>query len=139
MTTDNALADLDVSPSETFQLRRGGVLALTADHCYVVREGEDPITFAFEDLVEVRYSSLDWFITVTSLVLVGFGLYSTNQNVLGGLAFAAAGVASLYLTYRKRGKITFKISGRGTPLNVYPEQSGAAYESLDPLVTEDDD
>lgn len=139
MTSDNALAGTDVQPSATFALRDDGVLALTDDAVYVTSPGEDTSTFSFEDVVEVRYSSYDWFIAVTSLALVGFGLYSTTEHFLGGLAFAAAGVVSLYFVHRKRGKLTFKVTGRAKPLNVYPEDPQAAYDALDPLVEREQD
>lgn len=130
MTTTDLRSELDVDPDEAFALRRGGVLALTPDRLYVVRDGEDGVRFDVEDVVSVKYDSMDWFLAVLSVALVGFGVYSTTQHVLGGIAFALAGVVSLYVTYRKRGKLSFQVSGRTDPLIVFPERPRRVYETL---------
>lgn len=136
MTTDNALDDVDAAAAETFALRRGDAFALTADHIYVVVDDGEPIRIAFEDVVEVEYNAFDWFLAVLSVGLVVFGGYSTTEHVLGGVAFAGIGVASLFLTYRKRGKLSFKVTGRTKPLTVFPEHPDAAYEALRPHLSE---
>ncbi|WP_157231398.1 hypothetical protein [Halostagnicola larsenii] len=134
MSTENAPDGVDAT--KTFALRRGNALTLADDHVYVDRGDDTPIRFAFEDIVEVQYDSFDWFLAVLSVILVLFGGYSTTENVLGGLGFAAAGVGSFYLTYRKRGKLSFNVTGRSKPLIVYPEHSEAAYEAFRPHMSE---
>ena len=136
--TDGALADVDEYISESYALRRtGGSLGLGTENLYVARDGEETIRVALDNIVEVQYDSFDWFLTIVSVALVGFGAYSTRQNLLGGVAFAVAGVVSLYLTYRKRGKLSFKVSGRAKPLDVYPERPEAAYEALRPFMADE--
>jgi hypothetical protein len=136
VTTDNALDDVDAAAAETFALRRGDAFALTADHVYVVRGDGEPIRIAVEDIVEVEYNAFDWFLAVLSVGLIVFGGYSTTEHVLGGVAFAVIGVVSLFLTYRKRGKLSFKVTGRTKPLTVFPERPDAAYEALRPHLSE---
>ncbi|MFB6073006.1 MAG: hypothetical protein ABEJ88_08560 [Halobacterium sp.] len=127
-------ADRRADASETFALRRGGRLALGDDGIYLDRPDEETVRVDAEHVVEVQYENFDYFLGLLSLSLVAFGLYSTTKHVLGGLAFAAAGVGSFYLTYRKRGKLTFMVSGRAKPLVVHPEHPEAAYEALRPLM-----
>lgn len=130
------LADVNEPVDETFDLRRGGVFALGTDHVFVVR-GDDTVRVELGDILEIQHNSFDWFLGVISLVLVAFGLYSTTEHVLGGLAFAAAGAVSFYVTYRKRGRLTFKVVGRAKPLDLYPKYPEAVYEALRPLMAEE--
>lgn len=133
--TDGALADVREHISESYALRRsGGTLALGTENIYVARDGGETIRIAIDNVVEVEYDSIDWFLAIVSAALVVFGLYSTLGNPLGGGAFAVAGLASLYLTYRKRGKLSFKVTGRAKPLDIYPERPDAAYEALRPFM-----
>lgn len=136
MTDTHARAGHD-TPSESFALRRGGSLTLTPDGIYVDRPDEDTIRVDHGNVIEIQYESVDWFVAILSVVLVGFGLYSTPRDVLLGLAFAAAGAVSLYLTYRKRDKLSFKVSGRAKPLLVYPENAERVYRTLGALVAEE--
>lgn len=134
MNTDDVLTEIDEDIVEKYPLRNGGTLACGNDALYVLRDDEDAIRVSTDDIVEVQYDDIDWFLVILSLALAGFGLYSTGRDVLLGLGFAAAGVVSLYLTYRKRAKLTFKVSGRPKPLDVYPEGGRKTYEALDPFV-----
>lgn len=124
-------------PSETFALRREDSITLTEDGVYVDRADGETVFAALDDVVEIQHESVDWFIAILSVCLLGFGLYSTTEHVLGGLGFAAAGVASLYLVYRKRGAISFKVTNRPKPLTVYPEHPERVYRALGALMDED--
>lgn len=135
--TDSSSPPERNGPSETFALRREDSITLTEDGVYVDRADGETVFAALEDVVEIQHESVDWFIAILSVCLLGFGLYSTTQHLLGGLAFAGIGVASLYLTYRKRGKLSFKIADRPKPLTVYPEQPERVYRALGALVDED--
>lgn len=135
MTDDhNRFDDVDERIIETYSLRSGGTLACGEDALYVLRSGEDTIQIFLENIYEVQYDEFDWFLGLVSLTLVGFGIYSTSRDVLLGLGFAAAGAGSFYLTYRKRNKISFRVSGRSKPLDIYPESGKTTYEGLRPLI-----
>ncbi|WP_232685938.1 hypothetical protein [Halobacterium zhouii] len=136
MAPTDALADANERPSETFPLRGGGSLALTSERLYVDRSEEETVFVDFEDVVEVVHDEFDYFVGVMSAGLVAFGLFSTTRNVFGGLALAAAGAGSLYLTYRKRGELTVTVSNRPRPLTVYPENPEDVYEALGPHMAE---
>lgn len=131
--SDAAFADIEPDIAVSFALRGGGHLGLGEDAVYVARDDET-LRVDAGDIVEVQQNDVDWFHAILSVVLVGFGLWATTRNVLGGLAFSAAGVASLYVTYRKRGTLTFQVQGRAKPLKLYPERSEEAYEALRPLM-----
>lgn len=106
-------------------LRSDGVVGFTDERLLVCRD--DVTSVDLESVHSVEYEDFDWFVGVLSAGLVAFGLYSTRMNLLAGLFFAAAGVASLYISYRKRGKATVKVRGRAKPLVVYPEDGSEFY------------
>lgn len=106
-------------------LKSGGVVGFTDERLLVAR---DEITNVdLESVHSVEFEDFDWFTGVLSAGLVAFGLYSTTRNVLAGLLFALAGVGSLYLSYRKRGKASVHVRGRAKPLVLYPEDGEAFY------------
>lgn len=116
---------------ERLALRTGGTVALTDDRVLVDAEGS-VTAVALDDVAEVTVEDLDWFLAVLSALLVGYGLYSIPRSAALGVAFAAFGAASLYWTYRKRGKVRIKVTGRAKPLSVFPadtEAFSAAFES----------
>jgi len=110
--------------------RRGGVVGLTDERLVIVSEDEVTVV-PFENVDEATVQSFDWFLGLMSVLLVGFGVYSTRMNVLAGLAFAVAGLASLYLTYRKRGRVRIRLHTRAKPVTVYLSETDsfeAAFE-----------
>ena len=113
-----ALED-DERVRERFPLRTGGSVALTDDRLLVAAD-DSVIRVDFDEIAEITVEDFDWFLVVLSVALVGWGLYSTDRSVGIGLAFAALGAVSLYWTYRKRGKVRFKVVGRPKPLSVFP-------------------
>lgn len=100
-------------------LRAGGSVGFTDERLLV--EGDELTSVDLASVHSVEFEDFDWFVGVLSIGLVGFGLYSTTMNLLAGVAFALAGVGSLYLSYRKRGKATIKVRGRAKPLVLYPD------------------
>ncbi|MFC4451770.1 hypothetical protein [Halorussus aquaticus] len=128
------------SVRERLALRTGGSVALTDDHLFVVTadsSGDDEVTkIALDDVAEVTVEDFDHFLAVLSVVLVGWGLYSTRRNAALGLAFAAFGAVSLYWTYRKRGKARIKVLNRPKPVSVFPADTAAFYDALEPLMAE---
>lgn len=127
-TTDEH--DIDESVEYQTSLRSGGWLVLTAVEL-VVMDGDEPVRVKLENVVEVTIESIDWFLVVLSLTLIGFGFYATTRNVLGGLTFTAIGAASLYLTYRKRDRIRIRVHNRPKPITVYSEDADAFYAAME--------
>lgn len=114
MTT---VADLEahVEPGEALRfqtpLRRGGRVGITDDRVIVVRP-DRTTSVQLGTIAELTVQSFDWFLAVLSVALVVFGVLSFDQSVVGGLLFIAFGLASLYWTYRKRGKVQLHLHNR---------------------------
>ncbi len=110
-------------------LRRGAVIGLTDERLLMI---DDQITsIPYENVKEVRVESFDWFLGVMSAALVVFGLVSTLRRPLVGLGFAAAGVGSIWLTYRRRDRMIVDLHNRARPVTIYPEQVGTVMDALD--------
>jgi len=123
---------------ERLALRTGGSVVLTEDRLLVQSDdgsGDDELTAVdFGQVAEVTVEDFDWFLGVLSALLVGYGLYSIPRNALLGLAFAAFGAASLYWSYRKRGKARIKVLDRPKPISVFPADTGAFRDALEPAM-----
>jgi hypothetical protein len=102
----------------TDDLRGGGSVGLT-DERLLVADGE-VTSVELGDVSEVRFQGVDHFELVMGLLLVGFGAYSTTRRPALGALFAAAGVVSLLLTYRKRSRAAVEVHSRPKPLDLYP-------------------
>lgn len=134
MSTPAGIGDVPEPVSDSYELRRGGVLAVSEENIYVVQEDEETVKISLDDVVEVQYDMYDWFLGIVSVAVVGYGLFSLRKNLLAGLGFTAVGLVSLFMTYRKRGKLEFKVSGRAKPLDVYPKNPKTAYKGLRPYM-----
>lgn len=110
-------------------LRTGGALGITDERLLVVND--HTISVPLENVKEVRFRSFDWFLALLSLALVLFGLVSTTRHLVGGALFVAAGVASLYLTYRKRGRVTVDLHTRGEPVTFHLEDIDGFREAME--------
>ncbi|WP_128478789.1 hypothetical protein [Halorussus pelagicus] len=123
---------------ERLSLRTGGSVALTGDSLLVVTgesSGDPDLTrVALDDVVEVTVEKFDYFLAVLSILLVSYGLYSVPKSALLGAAFAVFGTASLYWTYRKRGKARIKVEGRAKPISVFPADTEAFTDALRSLL-----
>ncbi|WP_115865570.1 hypothetical protein [Halorussus litoreus] len=129
---------------ERLPLRTGGSVVLTGDRLLVQSDdgsGGDAVTAVdFDQIAEVTVEQFDWFLGVLSALLVGYGLYSIPRSLPLGLAFAAFGAASLYWSYRKRGKARIKVLDRPKPISVFPADIGAFRDALEPaMATGSDD
>jgi hypothetical protein len=128
----------DETISQRLSLRTGGSVALTDDHLLVA--ADDKITtIALDDVSEVTIEAFDWFLSVLSILLVGYGLYSIPRSALLGGGFATFGAMSLYWTYRKRGKARIKVAGRPKPISVFPADTEAFAAALEPLRVKTDE
>ncbi|UPV76336.1 hypothetical protein M0R89_19430 (plasmid) [Halorussus limi] len=123
---------------ERLALRTGGSVVLSDDFLLVVTgegSGDPDLTrVALDDVAEVTVEEFDYFLAVLSVLLVGYGLYSVPRSAALGLAFAAFGAASLYWTYRKRGKARIKVEGRAKPISLFPADTDAFTSALRPLL-----
>lgn len=118
---------------ESHALRRGGTLEVTDDDLVITRDDES-VRIKIDRIVEVSHAPFDYFLSILSLALVGFGILSFERNVPAALLFIAAGIASMYRTYNRRGQLKFRVKGRAKPLIVYPVHAEAVYSGLEPYV-----
>lgn len=118
------------------ELRRGGWFGIVDNSLIVVHDG-DGVAVGIEDVAEVTAQDIDRFVGLLSLVLVGFGIWGTTKNPLAGIAFALAGAVSVYLTYRKRNRLTISVAGRPKPIRLYPANAGATYAAVTDAISED--
>ena len=123
---------------EHLPLRTGGSVAVTDDRLLVDADGE-LMRIELDDVAEVTVEDFDWFLGVLSVLLVGYGLYSIPRSAPLGTGFAAFGAASLYWTYRKRGKARIKVVGRSKPVSVFPADTGTFMDALEPVMAEERD
>jgi hypothetical protein len=121
----------------TTDLRRGGWVGITSSSLVVATDEQYRV--AADDIQEVTFEDVDWFVGILGLVIVGYGLYSIQFDALFGLGFAAIGVGSLYLTYRKRNRVRIRVVGRPKPLTVYPESMEPLRQALEPVLAQRDD
>lgn len=130
---------VDVSEQgSTWRLRRGDVIEVVEDALIIEGVEEETVRVELDEVVEVTRRRVDWFTGVLSVVLIGIGLLLTQDSVLGGLALAAAGAVSVYLTYRRRDEINLRIRGRTEPLQVYPRNGDRFYTDLGRLLEIED-
>jgi hypothetical protein len=134
--TDLDAAVGDAAVRDRLALRRGGTVAVTEDDLVIEADGE-VTRVALDEVAEVTFEEFDWFLGVLSVALAVWGLYSTQQSVALGLAFAAFGLGSLYWTYRKRGKAKIRVVDRPKPLTVFPADSTAFMDALEVAIAEE--
>jgi hypothetical protein len=111
-------------------LRRGHSVGLTDERLLAITGNDEAVSVEFRNVAAVELQDLDWFLVVLSFLLVGFGAVSTTRNVLAGVAFVGAGVASLAVTYHKRHRATVKTHSRPKPLELYPSDSSEFYDAF---------
>lgn len=121
----------------TTDLRHGGWAGVTESSLVVETDARYRVDA--DDIQEVTFEDIDWFVGLLGLVVVGYGLYSTQFDVLFGLAFAVVGVVSLYLTYRKRNRVRIRVAGRPKPLTIYPPSTESFQRALEPVLDRRDD
>lgn len=115
----------------TSELRTGGVIGLTDDRLLILRGDDPPVSVEHRDVDDVEFQDFDYFVGVLSVVLVGFGILSTRRNLVAGIGLAAAGVVSLYVSYRKRDRAMVNTHSRPKPLVLYPVDASTFYDAYD--------
>jgi len=117
----------------TASLRGGGAVGLTDERLLIADDEVTSVEFASVRGVTGR--EVDWFVAVLSVALVGIGLLSgVEDGPLVGAAFVAAGVASVLLVYRKRGKVTVNVHGRGKPLAFHVDSTDEFLDHMGELL-----
>lgn len=110
--------DSAVPAGETLRYRvarRGGGAVGFTDERLLVVDGE-VTSVSFGNVDEVTARSVDWFVAVLSVALVGVGVLAAEGTPLVGAGFAVAGLVSLAVVYRKRGRVACAVHGRDKPL-----------------------
>lgn len=103
-------------------VRRGADrVGLTAERLLLV--GTETFSVPYENVAEVTVQSFDWFLALLSVGLVAIGVVQTGTNIPLGVFFALAGLASLALTFRKRGKIRVEMHTKPQALVFYLEET----------------
>lgn len=117
MSDDRLRAGLRDGEALRFEVTtRGGNAVGLTDRRLLIARDEELVGVDLEAVEEVTVQSFDWFLALLSLGLVAFGLLSAERNLLVAGAFVLAGVGSLALTVRKRGRVKVMPEGRATPL-----------------------
>jgi hypothetical protein len=115
----------------------GGEVGLTDDALFVAEGDGPPVRVGFDDIVEVEVQTIDYFLVTMSLVLIGFGLYTTQSSLPGGVGIALIGVFNGYRTYQRRKRLIVTVSGRRKPLSVYPTDPDALFDALEAVASRD--
>lgn len=122
----------ELRPGEALRFQtetRDGSLGLTDDRVLVV--GEEAVSVPFENVKEVTVQSLDWFLVVMSVVLVGIAAVVFPGNPPLSAAFALVAVANGYLTYRKRNRVRVKTHSRPRPVTFHVDDPEVLYDALE--------
>lgn len=109
--------------------RGGGSVGVT-DERLLVADG-DPTSVELGTIEEVTVRDVDYFVGSLSVALLGIGILAAENSLLVGGLFLAAGVASLVLVYRKRGKVMVDVRNRAKPLVFYLDDHDEFLDRLD--------
>lgn len=114
---------------------QGGTLAVTDERLILPGpdgpDSEGRVSVPLENVAELTHRSVDWFLVILGLAIVGFGVASVTRNLLGGLAFLVVGLASLVVTWRRRGRVRVHTHTRAKPITVYPAEPDAFLDAVD--------
>jgi hypothetical protein len=120
----------------TGSLRAGGSVGLTDERLLVAPEDEAVTSVELGAVDTVEFRDLDWFNAVLGLALAGFGFFSVRRNPLLGAGFLVAGAVSLFLTYRKRTRVTVRLHNRAKPLTVHPADGSGFYDAFGDILAD---
>ena len=108
---------------------RGGALGLTDDRVLVV--GDESVSVPFDNVREVTVQSLDWYLVVLSVVLLGVAAVVFPDDPLVGVAFALFAVGNVYWTYRKRNRVRVNTHSRPKPVTFYVDEPQVLSDALE--------
>jgi hypothetical protein len=112
-------------------LRPGGAVGFTDERLLVARDDQEPTSVALDSVESVEFQDYEWFEAFLGVVLLAFGLASASRSVLLATLFVVLALASLLLTYRKRGKATVSVHSRAKPLTLYPGDGQGFYDAFE--------
>lgn len=116
--------------TESLRTDENAAVGFTDERLLVSRD-DDVLSVGFEHVKEVTVADYDYFVAIMSVALVAFGVLSLDRNVLAALAFVGAGLGSLWLVYRKRGKTQVDVWNRAKPVVIYPESPNEFLEEFE--------
>jgi len=96
---------------------------------------EEVVSIPLESVSELTKQSIDWFLLLMDIAIVAFGLFSLARTLLGGVGFLLAGVVSLALTWRRRGRVRVRTHARPKPMDTYPASPAAFLGAVDDALT----
>lgn len=120
----------DLRPLARLRDGDGGQVGLSDDALFVACGDGPAVRVGYDSMAEVAVQSVDYFLSVMAVVIVGFGLYTVQTSVPGGLGLAAIGLVSGYRTYRRRAALVVRVTGRAKPLTLHPTDTDALYDAL---------
>lgn len=91
----------------------------------------DVVSIPLESVSELTNQSIDWFLLLMDVAIIGFAILSLDRTLLGAAAFLAAGLASLGLTWRRRGRVRVHTHSRPKPVDTYPADRTAFLDAVD--------
>ncbi|MGZ0746025.1 hypothetical protein [Haloparvum sp. AD34] len=94
----------------------------------------DVVSIPLETVSELTNQSIDWFLLLMDVAIIGFAILSLDRTLLGAGAFLAAGLVSLGLTWRRRGRVRIHTHSRPKPVDTYPEDREAFLETVDEVL-----
>ena len=128
---------VDREDTRSFDLRFGGTAEIHEDSLQVKGSDGDSRSFPADEIVSASLKDIDWFLAVMSVALSGFGVLSLDRHLLLGIGFTAAGVVSLWLTYRKRNQITIRVKNRTSPVTLHPVNASVCYSTIEEYIGEE--
>ena len=108
---------------------RGGVLGLTDDRVLVV--GDESVSVPFENVREVTVQSIDWYLIVLSVVLLGVAAMVFPDDPPIAVGFGLVALGNAYWTYRKRNRVRVKTHSRPRPVTFFVDDPQVLYEALE--------
>lgn len=127
---DELLGELRTGEALRFETEtRGGALGLTDDRVLVV--GDEAVSVPFENVSEVTVQSLDWYLILLSVVLLGVAAVLLPDDPPIAVAFALFALVNVYWTYRKRNRVRLKTHSRPRPVTFYVDDPGTLYDALE--------
>lgn len=94
----------------------------------------DVVAIPLESVSELTVQSIDWFLLLMDVAIIGFGVLSLDRTLLGGVAFLVAGLGSLGLTWRRRGRVRIHTHSRPKPVDTYPVHRSAFLDAVDEVL-----
>lgn len=94
----------------------------------------DVVAIPLESISELTEQPIDWFLLLMDVAIVGFGVLSLERTLVGGVAFLGAGLLSLGLTWRRRGRVRIHTHSRPKPVDTYPLHRTAFLDAVDEVL-----